>query len=190
MDEQLTFFSATSSRPEIADLEGLLAGPGRLVRRPGAARVSVLVPAGWRCAALLAALAERELPGEAVLGEDAVPTVRTPFSPELLAVADRWTHGAVQGPPEHWQLSGPRLYCWAVAAGRHDEHGYLLSLGRNEESVVAVGAALHRAGLPGTLLGPRAGGPAYRITGRRRLALLRELVGPAPAGAGPLDWPT
>jgi len=189
MDEQLTFFSATSSSPEVADLEGLLAGPGRLVRRPGAARVSVLVPAGWRTDALLAALSERGLPGESVTGEDALPTVRTAFTAGLLELAERWTHGALQSPPAGWQLTGPRLYCWATAAGRHDEHGYLLGLGRSEESVVAVGAALHRAGLPGTLLGPRGGGPAYRITGRRRLALLRELTGPAPAGAGPLDWP-
>jgi hypothetical protein len=38
-------------------------------------------------------------------------------------------------------------------------------------------------------VGPRADGPAYRIVGQRRLNRLRELVGDAPAGAEPTDWP-
>ncbi|MDT4987693.1 MAG: hypothetical protein QOI74_1787 [Micromonosporaceae bacterium] len=52
-----------------------------------------------------------------------------------------------------------------------------------------VGAGLAAAGLPAVLLTPRAGGPAYRIVGRRRLARLAELVGEAPAGAPPGGWP-
>jgi hypothetical protein len=52
-----------------------------------------------------------------------------------------------------------------------------------------AGAALAGMGIAGTFVGPRAGGPAYRITGRRRSARLREYVGEAPAEAPPTDWP-
>lgn len=190
MDEQLSFFAAPSAVPQVADLEGLLAGPGRLVRRPDAARVSVPAPVGWRTDALLALFADRELGGEQTASEAGQTVVRTAFRPELLPLAQRWALGAVQTPPVGWTLDGPRLHCWAVAAGRSDQHGYLLPLAADRDPFVrAVGTALHAVGLPATLLGPRAGGPAYRITSRRRLALLRELVGPPPAGARQLDWP-
>lgn len=190
MDEQLSFFAAASAAPQLSDLEGLLAGPGRLVRRPDAARISVLVAQDWRSDALLALLADRGLAGERSATEDGHAVVRTSFSADLLPLAERWTRGSMQTPPPGWTLDGPRLHCWAVVAGRSDEHGYLLSLATDREPFgTAVGASLHGAGVPGTLLGPRAGGPAYRITGQRRLRLLRELLGPPPAGAGPLDWP-
>ncbi|MGI8652083.1 MAG: hypothetical protein ACR2I7_04725, partial [Geodermatophilaceae bacterium] len=53
----------------------------------------------------------------------------------------------------------------------------------------AAGTALAAAGLAGVLLGPRAGGPAYRIVGQRRSRRLVELVGPVPAQAPPGAWP-
>jgi len=54
---------------------------------------------------------------------------------------------------------------------------------------VAVGAALAAIGLPPVLLSARAGGPAYRITGRRRIARLAELVGDPPDAAPEGAWP-
>ena len=84
--------------------------------------------------------------------------------------------------------------------------------------IVLAGAALAAVGLPAVLVGPRAGerrtppaeealdvespglpvpvqapkvitGPAYRITGRRRLARLAELVGERPPAAPADAWP-
>ena len=39
------------------------------------------------------------------------------------------------------------------------------------------------------LVGPRAGGPGYRISGKRRLAVLADLLGTPPPGALPDGWP-
>jgi len=44
-------------------------------------------------------------------------------------------------------------------------------------------------GISGALVGPRAGGPAYRVVGQRRLHRLRELVGDPPPGVPDTDWP-
>jgi hypothetical protein len=117
------------------------------------------------------------------------PAVRTDFHAGLVPIARAWARGAVKVPPADLVLDGPRLRMWAVAAGSPDEHGYLLSLGESDDSAwQPIGAALAAAGFAATLLGPRAGGPAYRITGRRRLIRLRELVGDPPPGAE-RDWP-
>ncbi|MEU6149863.1 hypothetical protein ABZ816_07675 [Actinosynnema sp. NPDC047251] len=58
---QLSFFSAEARRPCVADLAGLLCGPGRAVgfARGRAARISVCLDERWRGVALVAALAER-----------------------------------------------------------------------------------------------------------------------------------
>jgi hypothetical protein len=45
------------------------------------------------------------------------------------------------------------------------------------------------AGVAGAFVGPRAGGPAYRVVGLRRLQRLRELVGDPPAAVPAADWP-
>ncbi|MEV0677308.1 hypothetical protein AB0I60_12395 [Actinosynnema sp. NPDC050436] len=60
---QLSFFSAEARRPCVADLAGLLCGPGRAVgfARGRAARISVCLDERWRGLALVAALAERDV---------------------------------------------------------------------------------------------------------------------------------
>jgi hypothetical protein len=192
---QLSFFSADALPPSVADLEGLLAGPGQVVRRPDGARVSVVVLEGWRVQALVDALGVLGLEAELVPGAEGRTAVRTPFVPALLPVALRWTSGAVKLPPSGLQLDGPRLRWWALAAGRGDPAGkgeaYTLGLGASDEQAwPAVGAALAAAGVPGTFVGPRGDGPAYRIVGRRRLSRLRELVGEPPSGVPTAAWPT
>jgi hypothetical protein len=187
---QLSFLTAGVRPPAVEDLEGLLLGVAQIVRLGGTARLSVLVEPSWRVAAVLAAYADRDLRGEAVPGEEAALSVRTPFSRALLPVAERWVRGAVKSVPADFLLDGSRLRLWAVGAGRRDEHGYLLRLSPHDPAVwEPAGAALAGMGIAGTFVGPRAGGPAYRITGRRRSARLREYVGEAPAGTPSTDWP-
>jgi hypothetical protein len=196
---QLSFFSADALPPSVADVEGLLAGPGQVVRRADGARVSVVVAEDWRIQALSGALAVVGLDAELVPGSEGRTAVRTPFVPALLPVAMRWTSGAVKLPPLGLQLDGPRLRWWALAAGRSGSHqdptgkaeAYTLGLGASDDQAwPAVGAALAAAGVPGTFVGPRGDGPAYRIVGRRRLSRLRELVGEPPAGVPATAWPT
>ena len=86
-------------------------------------------------------------------------------------------------------LDGARLRLWAVGAGRRDEHGYLLRLSPHDPPVWdAAGAALARSASPAPS-SARAGGPAYRVTGRRRLIRLGEYVGERPAAVAAEDWP-
>jgi hypothetical protein len=199
---QLSLFGAGAAPAALDDLEGLLVGRGRLARRGDAYRLSVVLSApGWRVAALRAALADRGLVDaedpEDVVAVDGLPAVRTAFSPALGPLARAWTRGAVTAPPASLRLDGPRLRLWAISAGRPDDHGYLLGLAENDPDAFGgsandpwrrVGAALAEEGVPATPLGRRGGGPAYRVSGARRLARLRELVGDPPPDAGP-DWP-
>lgn len=189
MPGQLSFFTAGIRPPAVSDLEGLLFGAAQVVRLGGTARLSVLVEERWRVDAVRAAFAERDLRGEAV-EEDGVISVRTPFSRVLLPVAERWVRGAMKSVPAGMNLDGAQLRMWAIGAGRRDEYGYLLRVSPHDPPVWdAAGAALARAGVAGAFVGPRAGGPAYRVTGRRRLFRLREYVGDRPAPAIAESWP-
>lgn len=196
---QMSLFSAGAREPQLADLDGLLAGSGQVVRRGRQARVSVVVSAPWRVTALVAELGGLGLEAELEDGAaeetgraagSAGIAVRTPWLDELRPLADAWSRGAVKLPPPAWVLDGARLRWWCVADGRASPAMYTLALGPNDQpSWAPVGAALAGAGVPGLLVGPRADGPAYRIVGQRRLNRLRELVGGPPAGADPTDWP-
>jgi hypothetical protein len=187
---QLSLFGAMAREPALADVEGLLAGNGQVVRRSDAARVSVVVSQEWRVA-VLADEMHAALGLEAEIGpaENGM-TVGTPWLSGLRETADTWFRGAVKCPPPGWVLDGPRLRWWALSSGWTSSGMYNLALGANDEHAwLAVGSALSAAGVPGVLVGPRADGPAYRIVGRRRLARLVELIGDKPDGV-PLDaWP-
>jgi hypothetical protein len=186
---QLSFFTAGTQPPAVADLEGVLLGTAQLVRLGGTARLSVLVDGRWRVDALLAAYRERGLRGETASTLEGQTAVRTPFARTLVPVAEGWVRGAVKAVPPRWSLDGIRLRMWAIAAGRLDEHTYLLRLGHNDATVWgSAGAALTAVGLPGSFVGARPDGPAYRLAGRRRLVRLREYLGDPPPGAAD-DWP-
>jgi hypothetical protein len=61
LGRQLPFFGAETTEPSPADLAGLLAGPGRLGRMGGTARVSVEVEDAWRVHVLVPELVVRGL---------------------------------------------------------------------------------------------------------------------------------
>jgi hypothetical protein len=61
LGRQLSIFGAETTEPSPADLAGLLAGPGRLERMGGTARISVRVDAAWRVHVLVAELVSRGL---------------------------------------------------------------------------------------------------------------------------------
>lgn len=190
VSSQLSFFSAGARPAGVDDLEGVLCGPGQVVRRGDAARVSVIVREEWRVAALQDALAGLGLDGGTTEAhEEGGTAVRTPFDERLVPLATRWSGGGNKRAPLDLVLDGHRLRWWAIAAGHHDLQGYVLRLGQQDEDVwPAVGAALVRAGLPAAQIGPRADGPAYRITGVRRLDRLRELLGDRPEGVPEDAW--
>lgn len=187
---QLSLFGASAREPALADLEGLLAGNGQVVRRDTAARISVVVEEQWRVEAIATALSDAFGFDADVTPAEAGTAVGTPWLPELRGLADSWTRGAVKHPPAGWVLDGPRLRWWALASGHFAGGMYIFALGPNDEHAwLAIGSALSHAGVPGALVGPRADGPAYRVVGRRRLVRLLELVGERPAGV-PVDaWP-
>lgn len=191
---QISLFDADLSAPSPDDLAGLLAGPGQVVRMGGTARVSVVVADRWRVRALLAEYATRGLGGIQVETVGDHFGVRTAFVAALAPLAAAWLRGASTQPPVGFRLTGARLRLWAIAAGQVEPQGYRLGLGEPErldwdgDHWDRVRAALAAAGLPGALLGPRSGGPAYRIAGRRRLRRLGELVGSCPPQAPPEAW--
>jgi hypothetical protein len=188
---QLSFYSAEARAPCVADLAGLLCGPGQAVSfgRGTAARVSVVVPERWRAAALAGALAERGVEAEVGTSDEGQALVRTAFRIDLTALAAAWLRGAVKAVPSGFDLDGPALRLWVLTAGRPADSGYLLGLDVHApETHEPLRRALALAGLPSVLLGVRAGGPALRVVGRRRIGRLVELIGRPPRGAEPC-WP-
>jgi hypothetical protein len=190
--DQLSFFSAEARQPRISDLAGILCGPGQAVGfgRGTAARLSVVVDAEWRARSLVAACAERGVAAELGRSDEGRPLVRTAFRADLTGLAAQWLRGAVKAVPPELVPDGSTLRIWALTAGSAEPTGYRLGLDPHAPGTHApLTAALARCGLPAKPVGPRAGGPALRVTGRRRLARLAELVGPMPDGAIERTWP-
>ncbi|MFE9694629.1 hypothetical protein [Micromonospora sp. NPDC005806] len=186
---QPSLFSTEAADPSLADLAGLLAGPGEVVRMGGTARLSMVVDAAWRVHVLVAELGARGVPASWEPTEDGRHLVRTAYATTLAPLATAWLRGAAKRPPTGFHLNGRRLRLWLAAAGAADPAGFLLRLGADEDCWPPVRTALAAVGLPGAFVEPAEGGPAYRIGGRRRLARLAELVGDRPAAAPTTEWP-
>ncbi|NLU80254.1 hypothetical protein HCA58_18070 [Micromonospora sp. HNM0581] len=189
-DRQLVFFGAETGEPAVADLAGLLAGPGEVHRMGGTARLSVEVTAAWRVHVLVAELARRGVRSSWTPTDDQRYAVRTAYTRAIVPLAAAWLRGSTQHPPPGFQLDGRRLRLWLAAAGVADPPDFLLHLGGSEPARWAVvGAALAAAGLTGDLVATGPGGCAYRIAGRRRTRRLAELVGERPSASPPSAWP-
>jgi hypothetical protein len=179
---QLSFFSAESVPPAVADLTGVLAAAGQVVSVGSGARLSVVVDAVWRAAALADMMVAAGLKAEITRTEEDTPLVRTAVDARLVGLAGEWTRGAVKTVPPAW-LPGPReLRAWTLAAGTPEAHA--------PDTHSPLASALMRIGIAPTLIGTRGARPALRISGRRRLSRLVETVGDPPEGAEPqAAWP-
>jgi hypothetical protein len=192
---QLSFFSAESVPPAVADLTGILAAPGQavLVSEGGqrAARLSVVVDRLWRAEALADMINEAGLTAEIARTDEDSPLVRTAVDERLTPIAAAWTRGAVKTVPPQW-LPGPReLRAWTLAAGYPEADRYLLGLDPHApDTHSALASAMMRIGIAPTLIGTRGSRPALRISGRRRLLRLVENVGEPPGDTEAFSmWP-
>jgi hypothetical protein len=192
---QLSFFSAESVPPAVADLTGLLAAPGQVVLvgsgSQQGARLSVVVDALWRAQALADMILECGLAPELGRTDENNPLVRTAVDPRLVAIAGEWTRGAVKTVPPQW-LPGPReLRAWTLAAGTPESDRYLLGLDPHAPDTHSpLASAMMRVGIAPTLIGTRGARPALRISGRRRLSRLVENVGEPPGDMEAFQqWP-
>jgi len=188
---QLSFFSAESVPPAVADLTGVLAAAGQVVSVGGGARLSVVVETVWRAAALADMIAAAGLKAEITRTEEDTPLVRTAVDARLVGLAAEWTRGAVKTVPPAW-LPGPReLRAWTLAAGTPEADRYLLGLDPHAPDTHSpLASALMRIGIAPTLIGTRGARPALRISGRRRLSRLVETVGDPPEAAEAVAaWP-
>ncbi|MDY6998467.1 MAG: hypothetical protein SW019_17850 [Actinomycetota bacterium] len=192
---QLSFFSAESVPPAIADLTGILAASGQVVLVGGpqgqTARLSVVVDSTWRADGLAEMITDAGLTPEIVRTDENTPLVRTGLDARLVGIAEQWTRGAVKTVPAQW-LPGPReLRAWTLAAGTPESDRYLLGLDPHApDTHSALASAMMRVGIAPTLIGTRGARPALRISGRRRLSRLVENVGEPPQGADALShWP-
>lgn len=93
---QLSFFAAESVPPAVADLSGVLAGPGQIVLVGCGARLSVVVAESWRASALAEMIQEAGLVPEVARTDENTPLVRTAVDPLLCGIAAEWTRGAVK----------------------------------------------------------------------------------------------
>lgn len=188
---QLSFFSAESVPPAVADLTGVLAASGQVVMVGGGARLSVVVEDLWRATALAEMMTEARLEPEITRTEEDTPLVRTAVDVRLVNIATDWTRGAVKTVPPQW-LPGPReLRAWTLAAGTPEADRYLLGLDPHAPDTHSpLASALMRVGIAPTLIGTRGSRPALRISGRRRLSRLVENVGEPPDDTEALSaWP-
>lgn len=194
---QLSLFSADLTPPQLVDLGGLLAASGQLTGGSDGVRLSILLDEPWRAAALLRECRVRDI--SAVIPPAAVgspisddpdeqerPAVllQTDRCPSLVALAAQWTRGAVKSVPADLVLSPGFLRCWTLAAGHPAEVGFVLGLDPHApDTHEPLAAACAAAGLAGSLLGARGGGPAVRIVGYRRCSRLSEMIGSPPPEA-------
>ena len=188
---QLSFFSAESVPPAVADLTGVLAAAGQVVMVGGGARLSVVVEELWRARALAEIMTEAGLDAEITRTEEDTPLVRTAVDVRLVGIAGDWTRGAVKTVPPQW-LPGPReLRAWALSAGVPEADRYLLGLDPHAPDTHSpLASALMRVGIAPTLIGTRGSRRALRISGRRRLSRLVENVGEPPDDIEALSaWP-
>lgn len=193
---QLSFFSAESVPPGVADLAGLLAGPGQVVLvGSGAqqgARLSVVVDHLWRAEGIAEMITDAGLQPEITRTDEDTPLVRTVVDARLVPLAVEWTRGAVKTVPALW-LPGPReLRAWTLSAGNPEaDDRYLLGLDPHAPDTHPVlASAMMRVGIAPTLIGTRGSRHALRISGRRRLSRLVETVGEPPTDPAALSyWP-
>lgn len=194
---QFSLFGAEASAPRVEDLAGVLIGGGQWGRDGGqSVRLSVLVDAPWRQAAMLEELAARGIAGERFADpmlhdDDGAPRlgVRTGFDPMLEPLSRRWLRGAVIAPPPDLALNASAVRLWAMCAGQVEDAGYLLRT-RDQDSPAhrMAGAQLSRLGVAAVSVGVR-GRCGWRVTGARRRHRLAELVGAPPVGCDG-HWPS
>ncbi|GAA2537866.1 hypothetical protein [Mycolicibacterium diernhoferi] len=179
---QLSFFSAESVPPAVADLTGLLAAHGQVVIGGGAARLSVVVDQLWRARELAAMISEVGLEPEIARTDENTPLVRTGMHGRLADIAREWTRGAVKTVPAQWLPGARELRAWTLAAGHPEaDDRFLLGLDPHApDTHAALASALMRVGIAPTLIGTRGSRPGLRISGRRRLSRLVENVGEPP----------
>src|SRR5690606_8077237 len=162
-------------------------------RMGGTARVTVTVDAAWRVHVLVAEFAARGLAAGWEPAASGGFVVRTAFSARIVPLARDWSTGA----PAGLHLAGPALRLWMAAAGARRggdtadgktaaREAFDLRLGPSRDDWPTIGAALRAAGLPAVLVSEI---PSYRITGRRAVRRLAELIGDPPTPAPPLAWP-
>lgn len=187
---QLSLFSAEARAPGVADLGGLLCGPGQIARfgAGDTARLSIVLAAPARAGAIKTAGASAGVLLEAVRTESGTTVVRSSFRRDLVELAVAWTRGAVKAVPADVQLDGSMLRWWVLAAGQPDGRGgYLLALDpQAPQTHLPLVAAATRVGIPPARVGR---GQALRISGTRRVQRLVELVGPRPPGVPAPEWP-
>ncbi|SNS18601.1 hypothetical protein [Actinoplanes regularis] len=214
---QLPMFGAETIEPSPADLTGLLAGPGRLGRIGGTARVSVIVDDAWRVHVLVAELVARGLAAtwapvvEAPPAEPEKPEDQDPVEVrgELPVPEEEILDTPVEPPPPRFEVRtaySRRLNAlaraWPEAAAELFLSGPRLRLwvaaaGSPRPGGYRLGLDPARDGLAVDAALVRAGlagrvsedGRSYLITGRRRLTRLAELVGERPEAAPSEVWP-
>jgi hypothetical protein len=191
---QISFFSAEAGQPGLADLAGLLCGPGQVARfgASGTARLSLVLDDPARAPALSAEMVVRGVGTELVEADSGSFALRTAFRSDLVELAAQWVRGAIKSVPEGFDPDGGALRFWTLATGVPDRRaGYLLGLDPHApQTHVPLAGVLTRLGLPVVRLGPRGGGPALRISGIRARRRFAELVGPPPPQEAAGCWPT
>lgn len=196
---QLSLFSADLTPPLLSDLGGLLAAHGQLVSGPGGVRMSIQLDEDWRARALQRECRVRDVPAEIADDDGAAEQdtqstgavlLQTEPTPLLEAMAGQWAVGSGKSVPADVVITPGFLRCWTLAAGRPADVGYLLGVDpQAPDTHELLAAACAAAGLTGSLLGVRGGGPAVRIVGYRRCSRLAEMIGTPPPEAPPGAFP-
>lgn len=144
----------------------------------------------WRAHALRCAFRGRGVDAGIERLDDGRPVVRSTYRADLVALAGCWADGLRKAVPAGFELDGPRLRLWVLAAGRYDGRTYTLGLDPEAPHLheVLLTASRH-AGLGATLGGVNGGVPVLRIVGSRRQGRLGELVGSPPRDLVDGVWP-
>ena len=160
---QLSFFSAESVPPAVADLTGVLAAAGQMVLVGGGARLSVVVDEPWRAAAL-AEMITRGRPGSprSPAPTKTHPLVRTAVGPAV--VRDRHRMDAGRGQDGAAAVAARAAGAAGLDAGRRQSRRpTAICSGLDPhapDTHSPLASALMRVGIAPTLIGTRGARPA------------------------------
>ncbi len=176
----------------MAEEDGHPADEAEAAVRVAAPTITPLVDpvADWRAHALQCALRARGVDAEITHGPGGSPAGGSAFRADLVPLATAWSRGPGKTVPPEFELDGPRLRLWVLAAGHRDGRAYALGLDpQASDTHEVLLATSRRAGL-GADPGGDGSAPTLRVVGARRVRRVAELVGARPRSVHPEVWPT
>lgn len=162
-------------------------GRRRQAPEPDTARLTLLCKEEWRmeavCSHILTVPLDIQVSEVSALSDGRQCYTLRVEDPLLIPLERRWRKGAVKALPEGWVPSAQALRLWAFYSVRFTARCCYLPIddvlydSNRTAALEPLVAGLEQEGLGGTFLTRSEVGPAFRLSGMRKMERLRTLMG-------------